>query len=209
MPKTAGDATCSMLCAVPGLVVLSDPLDSNEKHATFWEREDEVGGKLLAMNIRRLPAWALSAAHHRAAHGLHDDPGPQPLASADEMAESTDPDDMMRWMTDGVRFPVAVWLRAEHLEEDVLGLLERLGARSPEAEAAVRGVGRVNTQIYERDLDRWFTAAQLRRMYERNPGWTAVERAAYGDTLLRGSGRAARPAARDRGSRARRRSDGS
>ena len=56
LPKTAGDATCSMLVAVPGLVQFADRPDSNDKHIPFFGREAEVAGKLLAMNIRRQPA---------------------------------------------------------------------------------------------------------------------------------------------------------
>jgi hypothetical protein len=71
MPKTGGDATYQMFAAVPGLIRFSDPLDSNDKHASFWERESEVAGKQLVMNIRRLPAWTLSAAHQTATVGVY------------------------------------------------------------------------------------------------------------------------------------------
>lgn len=183
MPKTAGDATYSMLASVPGLVLASDPPRSNQKHVTFWEREAEVTGKLLVMNIRRLPAWALSAAHHKAASGLHPDFRPLPLDSAEEMAESTDPGQMLRWMTDSWRFPIDRWLRAEFLQQDVLELISELGELTPEARLRLEAVGRVNERSYERRLRRWFDDAQIRRMYARNPDWAQVEREVYGDLL--------------------------
>jgi hypothetical protein len=183
MPKTGGDATHAMFAAVPGLVRFSDPLDSNDKHLGFWAREEDVAGKLLVMNIRRLPAWSLSAGHHKAIVGVHPEFEPLPLASAEEMADSTEADDMLRWLTGGEDFTVDRWLRTECLEEDVLELLGELDALTPQARERVRSIGRVSEQAYERDLARRFTSAQIRRMYERNPGWAEVERKAYGALL--------------------------
>src|SRR2546421_418081 len=133
LPKCAGDATTLMLAAVPGLVQFADPSSSNDKHIPFFGREAEVAGKLLAMNIRRLPAWAVSAAQHRARHGVYPDYQPAALDSADQMTSRTDPDDLLRWMTDHGRFSVGKWLRVERLQHDVLELLEELGKLTPQA----------------------------------------------------------------------------
>ena len=80
-----------MFAAVPGLVLYQAPLDSNEKHDGFWVHADAIKGKLRAMNIRRLPSWILSIAHHKAISGIHPDYEPLPMASIEEMAEDTDP----------------------------------------------------------------------------------------------------------------------
>jgi hypothetical protein len=181
LPKAAGDATYAMLTAVPGLAQFADPPDSNDKHLPFFAREDEIAGKLRVMNIRRLPAWALSAAHHRARHGLNPDYVALPLESADEIASKTDADDLLRWMTDHDRLAVEHWLRAEALEQDLLALLEQLGVATPEVRRRVLAVGRVNEGSYDRKLERNFTPAQIRRLYELNPGWAAVERRVYGE----------------------------
>jgi hypothetical protein len=181
LPKTAGDATHAMLSAVPGLVQFADPPGSNDKHLPFFAREQEIAGRLLVMNIRRLPAWALSAAHHRAAHGVHPDYAPSPLQTPDEIASQTDPDDLLRWMTDHGRLAVQRWIRAEHLERDVLGLLDELGVLTAPVRERVLAVGRVNAAEYDRDLDHWFTPAQIRRLYECNPAWAEIEREVYGD----------------------------
>ena len=69
LPKAAGAATQQMLEAVPGMVEWADSQDTNAKHDPFWRHTDAVAGKLLVMNIRRLPSWALSIAHHRAVAG--------------------------------------------------------------------------------------------------------------------------------------------
>lgn len=191
LPKTGGDATRAMLTSVPGLVEFADPPDSNDKHMPFFGRETELAGRLLVMNIRRLPAWALSGAHHKAAHGVHPDYRPQPLESPDEIASRTDADDLLRWMTDHGRFAVDRWLRMESLERDVLALLAELGADTAEARRAVLAVGRVNEGSYDRDLGSSFTEEQIRRLYELNPAWAGIEREVYGD-LLYESARVAR-----------------
>src|SRR5947209_3322396 len=169
-----------MLLAVPGLVQFADPLDSNDKHTPFFGREAEVSGKLLAMNIRRLPAWALSGAQHKARHGVHPDYRPEPLESFEEISGRTDADDLLRWMTDHGRFRVETWLRAERLEEDVLGLLERLGELTPAVREAVLAVGRVNQGGYPAGLVEEFTPEQIARLYALNPEWAGVERRVYG-----------------------------
>ncbi len=183
LPKTAGDATARMFAVVPGLVCFADPADSNDKHLPFFAREPEVTGKLLVMNIRRLPAWMLSGAQHKSAHGVHPEYRPMPLQTPDEIAEQTDADDLLRWMTDHGRFAVDRWLRAELLPVDLLSLLSELGVLTNAVEERVRAVGWVNAGDYDHRLDRRFTVAQIRRMYERNPDWAAIEREVYGDVV--------------------------
>jgi hypothetical protein len=177
LPKTAGDATRAMFCAVPGLIEFADPVDSNDKHMPFFGREDEVAGRLLVMNIRRLPSWAVSGAQHKARHGVHPDYLPAPLESAEQIASRTDADDLLRWMTDHGRFAVDRWLRMEFLGDDVLALLDELGEGGPEVERAVRDVGRVNQGSYTERLE--LSSAQVARLYELNPVWASVERRVY------------------------------
>lgn len=184
LPKTGGDATYAMLAAVPGLVWFADRPESNDKHLPFFAREPEVAGKLLVMNIRRLPAWALSAGHHRAVHGVHPEYRPLPLETAEQIASKTDADDLLRWMTDHGRFTVDRWLRTELLEHDVIELVTELGALTEEVAGRIRAVGRVNVGSYERDLSRHFTPEQVRWLYDRNPRWAGIERRVYGDALF-------------------------
>lgn len=130
-----------MLEAVPGLVHHADPIDSNDKHDTFWQREGEIAGRLRVMNIRRLPAWVLSAAHHKAESGLWPEYQPLPMPSVEEMAQGTDPDDLLRWMADGRRLAVERWLRTEHLRDDLLALVEEIGAKADDRDR--RAIGSV------------------------------------------------------------------
>jgi hypothetical protein len=183
VPKTGGDTTQAMFESVPGLVVFADPTDSNDKHLAFSNRRELVSGKLLAMNIRRLPAWILSASHHKARSGIHPQCRPLPMPSPREMAENTEGSGALWWMTDGGRIRIDRWLRTEHLLEDVLSLLKDLGAAGPRAARLVGAVGRRNVASYDRDLATRFSAAQIRQMYERNPLWAEIERSAFGNLL--------------------------
>jgi hypothetical protein len=184
LPKTGGDATAAMFAAVPGLVEFADPRDSNDKHMPFFGREAEVSGKLLVMNIRRLPAWALSGAQHKARHGVHPEYTPLPLETVDQITTRTDADDLLRWMTDHGRFEVGRWLRMERLEHDVLALLEELGELSPTARAGIRRVGRVNEGGYPAAAARELTPEKIARLYELNPVWAQVEREVYGSLVI-------------------------
>jgi hypothetical protein len=180
LPKAGGDATHAMLSSVPGLVQFADPLDSNDKHLPFFAREEQLHGKLIVMNIRRLPSWALSAAEHRSRHGVYPDFRPGPRASADEIAGMLDADNLLAWMTDHGRIAVDHWLRMEVLEQDVLHLLATLGVLSAEARAGVAQVGRRNASSYVRDIRARLSDEQVRRLYENNPQWASIERRVYG-----------------------------
>ena len=56
MPKTGGEATRAMFALLPELIVYADESHTFEQHTTFVEREEKVRGKMLALNIRRLPS---------------------------------------------------------------------------------------------------------------------------------------------------------
>lgn len=180
LPKAAGTATQAMFMAVPGLVIYAAPIDSNDKHDAFWQHEEAIEGKLRVMNIRRLPSFVLSNAHHKAVSGLWPDFKPLPMPSVEEMVENRGPDDMLRWMTDGPRLPVERWLRTENLTDDVLELVDEVGALSRKARKAVASVPWVG-KPYDHKVTTAFGPDDVRRMYERNPGWAEVERAVYGE----------------------------
>ncbi len=183
LPKAAGTATQAMLEAVPGLVSHAAPIDSNDKHDAFWQHEDAIAGRLRVMNLRRLPSWLLSAANHKAMSGLWPDFEPLPMPGVEELVASTDPDDMLRWMTDGPRMPVQRWLRTEHLNEDVLALLDELGVADRDARAAVGSVPWVG-KAYDHEVENAFTAAEVTAMYARNPAWAEIEREVYGGLTI-------------------------
>ena len=184
LEKTGGDATLQLFEQVPQLVRFADPVDAHDKHRSFAAREAEVRGKVLALNLRRLPTWILSKAQHAARHGTHPDYAPWYMASPHEMASSTEPDERLAAFTGGGRFQVDRWLRTEHLAEDFLSFVAELGPVSKAQRRAITDLARVHgsaTQGYDHRIEHWFTLAQVRAMYERNPVWAALEHRLYGD----------------------------
>ncbi len=179
LPKTAGSATTELFRLFPELIVSGDFEDTNDKHDPFAARADAIRGKTLAMNLRRLPAWVLSRAQHVARWGIYPDYQPIPMATPDELATSSFPDDRLSLYTDNGRFMIDHWLRAEWLSEDFLLFISEFTELTEEQRKAVRELGPVNTHEYEHQTERWFTAEQIATLYERNPVWAALERQLY------------------------------
>jgi hypothetical protein len=183
LPKTAGNATLRMWHLFPKLIVHADGGDSHSTHDPFIQRLDARRPYRLILNIRRLPAWNLSHAVHEARGGLYPDYQPRPMATRAEIAERSYGDDMLELFTDGWRLEIDHWLRQEFLEMDFYAMLQQVTDISEQQRQAIRNVGWVNGQQYDHRYDRWFTPAQIIRMYEQNPRWAAIERRAYGYTL--------------------------
>jgi hypothetical protein len=183
LPKTGGDATLELFRIFPGLILHADPADSQDKHTHFDARESEVGGKVLAMNIRRLPTWLLSRAHHATRRGRYPDYKPLPMESPREMAESTLPDQRLSEFTGGGRFGIDRWIRMESLTEDFLAFISEFTDPSEEERARVVDLGRVNVLQYDHEIEHWFDEEQIREMYRRNPIWAGVERKRFGNLL--------------------------
>ena len=183
LPKTGGMATERMFRLFPGLVLFADPDDTDEKHATFRARRRMLDGKLLAMNLRRLPSWVLSRAQYVSREGIWPDYEPIPMAPAQELAESSFPDSRIHLYTDDGRFAIERWMRTEFLAEDFLRFVSELTEVTNDQQDAVRALEPVNRQEYDHRPETWFTAAQVRRMYERNPAWAAIEGELYGGLL--------------------------
>ena len=180
LPKTGGSATLELFRLFPELIVLGDFEESNAKHTLFAERAGQVTGKLLALNFRRLPFWVLSRAQHVARWGIYPDYVPIPMASSEELTESDFPDTRIDLYTDGGRFRIDHWIRMEYLKEDFLAFVSELGEVTDERRASVLALPMVNAHQYDHELESWFTADQIARMYERNPAWAALEDELYG-----------------------------
>jgi hypothetical protein len=181
LPKTGGEATRTMFEQFPELIEYSAPRHSVEQHATFAEREEEVRGKLLALNIRRLPAWVLSREQHRARWGQHPDYKPLPMDPPEKLAESSFPDYRLSGFLQNGRFPIHRWLRNEMLAEDFVAFMTEITDGQVNVAERIAGVGRVNTNEYNREIADWFTDDQVSRLYENNPVWASIEREVYGE----------------------------
>jgi hypothetical protein len=184
LPKTGGEATRSMFDLFPDLIVFADPRGTNEVHTTFDARPGEVKGKLLAMNIRRLPAWILSREQHKARWGLHPERVPIPMDSPDEMAASTFPDYRLSTFLANGRFRIDRWLRTEQLGDDFVDFISDFTEVPGDARERIAEIGSVNANEYEHELGRWFTPGQTVRLYANNPVWAEIEKQVYGATLV-------------------------
>jgi hypothetical protein len=181
LPKAGGSTTQELFRVFPELILFADPDDTDDKHTLFRDREDQIRGKLLAMNIRRLPAWVLSRAQHVARWGIWPDYVPIPMDSPKALSESSFPDMRLGSYTDDGRLDIDRWLRTEALAEDFLAFVSEFCEVGDERRARVHDLQPLNTQSYDREVDNWFTAAQIRTMYERNPVWAGLEQRLYGD----------------------------
>ena len=181
LPKTAGSATLELFRLFPELIEFADLDPGNAKHSTFKQREQEVAGRMLAMNLRRLPFWVLSRAQHVSRWGVYPDYQPIPMASPQELSESDFPDDRIALYTDGGRFRIDRWLRVEHLADDFVEFVSELTEVTPAQRDSVSRLPFVNAHEYDHELGTWFTPEQIERMYARNPVWAGLEQELYGD----------------------------
>jgi hypothetical protein len=181
LPKTAGSATVAMFHACDDLVRFADSPEDVDAHVRFRERPEQIEGKVLVLNIRRLPAWVISRAYYVSRHGVYPDFEPIPLPGAKALAESSFPDGRLALFTDDGRLGIDRWLRAESLADDLLSFVAELRGVTDMERERVRQVGRVNALDYDHEVSRWFTPAQIEQLYRSNPVWAAVEERVYGN----------------------------
>jgi SAM-dependent methyltransferase len=192
LEKTGGDATLDFFLAIPELIRTADPPSSEEKHCSFPEREAEIAGKTLALNIRRLPGWMLSKAHHFAWYGVSPDFQPLPMLSPQQMAESSDGDQRLAAFTGNGRLEIDRWLRMEFLVDDFLAFISELTEVSESKRQQILELAsehRGTPLEYDHAIDHWFNRDQLKTMYENNPVWASVEEELYGMLKTGAAGR--------------------
>ncbi|MFZ0430192.1 MAG: hypothetical protein WAO20_18890 [Acidobacteriota bacterium] len=180
--KTGGDSTARLFQLFPALVVHCDSANDNHKHDPFGARPEEVRGKALVLNIRRLPSWVLSYAHHVAQFGGYPDYRPIALAKGLKvLAEQNIADLHLDDMTSRNQYPVDRWLRLEHLKSDFLDFVQTQIRVSVWKRARISLARKRNIQRYRSDVSYWFDGEAIKTMYEANPRWASVERKVYGD----------------------------
>jgi hypothetical protein len=179
LPKTGGDATLAMFRLFPELILHADDSSTNAKHDPFEAHADEVGGKLLVMNIRPIGSWMLSYAHHIARAGLFPDYTPLPMPSREELAESTVPDAMLSYLLGNGRFRVDRWFRTEHLRKDFERFVCEFTHVSGACRRAISNFPYLNAMSYDHDVSKWLSPGAVQGLYARNPLWAACEEEAY------------------------------
>jgi hypothetical protein len=181
MQKTGGSATLAMFRQFPELIVFADPADDEDKHSSFGAREELVAGKIRVCNVRRLPAYQLSWAVWRARPG--NQVGRTAMESPHEISELPRGDRRLARITNDGKFGVERWFRMEHLSEDFLDFVSELTEVGDERRGQVSRVRAINALDYDHEVRHWFSDAQIKRMYEVNPVWRAIEEKVYGDLV--------------------------
>ena len=183
MGKTAGETTAALFRLFPELIVRADRLGTQEQHTSFLDRRKEIHGKDLALNIRRLPTWMLSYHMHRAKWGVHPKFKPQPMISPLEMAQDDIADRHLSDFIGDGELQIAHWLRVENLAPDFIDFISRYTDVSPQRREQVIGFREINTAVYDRQINHWFTSAHIALMYRSNPRWATIEEAVYGNRI--------------------------
>ncbi|GJM45045.1 MAG: hypothetical protein DHS20C21_18870 [Gemmatimonadota bacterium] len=182
MGKTGGDATWRLFQCVPDLVERAhDPTDP-AKHRRFVE--ENVQGKTLVLNLRRLPSLTLSYVNHARFHGLGPDQPAGTEITPEEALEELRAERVIRNHTDRGNLTIHRWLRMEHLREDFLEFVSTLRPLTSAEVQAVRAVTTKKPMPYDHDPRTFFSPDQIVQLYENSPTWARYEREVYGDLLL-------------------------
>jgi hypothetical protein len=184
LQKTAGDATLGMFQLFPDLILHADPRNVEDKHTSFASRADQLDGKLLVSNMRRLPTWTLSWAHHRARYATRPDGGPVAMNSPQQMVDNARADKRLSYLIDSGRYQVDRWLRMEELAADFSEFISEFTDLTGSDRERIATFDPVNALSYDHEIGHWFTPEQIMKMYENNPLWASVEERVYGDLLL-------------------------
>ncbi|HNX68302.1 MAG TPA: hypothetical protein PLL75_00975 [Candidatus Omnitrophota bacterium] len=194
--KTGGDSTKAMFDLL-GLkdILLAHGKEDPDKHKFFSDHPDLCAGKPRILNIRRLPMWLVSRWNHlyrrdhlqkidreRITEGLV---GMTGKASADQV--------LAPFLDSGIDH----WLRVEYLAEDFIKTLQKFISIPDSVKIKIReirlnrgadialhaakdflGTGYVSAESV---VLRCFSPQDIKRMYDQNPRWAAIERKVYGN----------------------------
>lgn len=176
--KTGGDAVKQILAAVfeAGLEhnFHIDTVFGGFKHRPFTGNEN-----FRVLGIRRLPSMILSMAQHD--HNL----GGRSLWTPEQCASMSHGDVSLAHMTHNHTMQIHMWLRCEHLREDIKELLKRFygEAFTKRFAGIVDNTPTKNKMKYDHDVTHFFSKDQIRQLYLNNPVWAEREIKLYGNTL--------------------------
>jgi hypothetical protein len=179
IPKTGGDAVHMWLAQIEGLQI--DRIDEASKHHFFWQRP--IRRDLYVLSIRKLPFWALSYLHELTHHPAAAQHYGIPIQDAvrPEHALRLTPDHYLLQHQSGGR-KVGVWLRMEHLFDDVVWFIEEhIRPVTFDLRRKLMAVSTKGQRNYNHDVDSFFTPEQIAELYARFPVWAAVEKQIYGE----------------------------
>jgi len=192
-PKCAGTFTEQLLRKYFGddPDIVFDPIDPARViwHQKISRREletgDDLSGRAVICNFRRLPSWISSrVAYETARSGKI---VPAGMAAEGRFFESngaiSSADDYLRRYTER---EVSHWVRSEYIGEDFYrAFSEYLDVRSRVDPGEFRV--KINSTFRNSGGREWLGQAGLDRLYTANPGWAALEKELYGNLLTPGT----------------------
>lgn len=194
IPKTGGDCVHAWLSQLEGVEV--DSITEPRKHQYFWNRG--VVRDLYVLSIRRLPFWALSFLHEVSRYpdvcreyGIPPGKAVRPehafLLKADEI--------LLQYQAFGR--PIGVWLRMEHLFDDVVQFIdEHVQPVTPELHQRLLAVPTKGQRSYNHNIHAFFSAKQIDALYAKFSVWATVEKMVYGSLYSANGSSDARPTPR-------------
>jgi len=188
--KSAGDTTHNLFNVFKPYLKRIDPPGQAAKHSPFSRCLEDIKGKSLALNIRRLPCYILGKViHHRVkpkkkdyldlnsdfkAHfGNYDECGLTRL--------STLPDTMLNAYTMDGNLKIDHWLRTESLRWDFTDFISKFFDISAEQYKGIFSVPGKGGHWYNHNIFDFFSRDEIKQMYENNSFWATVEKQVYGN----------------------------
>ena len=211
IPRTGGDITSELFRVVDKslgghFISKRDPMGSHSKHDTF---DPEAEGKLLVLNIRRLPSFMMSWIVMCAGCLREEDSilphrggvwpkferlpvpsklqllnpiesyGPEYFRKLYSSSFATLPDSLLEQYI-GSR-TINIWLRLEHLREDFVQFMKQIEVTNPRTLKRIRRRKfRAKKPIgYNHSVEEYFSKDEIAILYKNNPTWAAIEAKVY------------------------------
>lgn len=200
--KTGGDSVHEMFRVISRHTIYRDAIDMPEKHLNFYKNEERLGYDLTRsrkriMNMRRLPSWMLSFAHHK--QRSHSIPVLKEVLLRGRVLFESDIEvspamegasDFREVRVDAILEEfmcgrIDRWLRTECLADDFITVMREFVPINASEEEEIRRI-RINVSPnYNRDVFASFSPEELETIYRKCPSWAGIEKEVYGDVLTK------------------------
>ena len=186
--KTGGDATHAYFSYFKNILKLEiDDTTQHRKHQALFERGVNHEGKLLILNIRRLPYFILSQVHHHSMQNKIDfvnDIIYSLEKTINGYAIGTLANYYINFYTKNGSLKIDRWFRCEYLLDDFADfIMEYVDIPRDKLITKLSKIPTKVRLVYALDLNYYWEPKHLKLMYENNPLWTVIEEQCYGNLL--------------------------
>jgi hypothetical protein len=182
--KTGGNSVKLMFDVLVQLNLEKDDLSDPKKHNYFDSREKALQqsfkNKKKIMNIRRLPSWILSFAHHRERHDNY--PLQKDKLLQGMVREIQADEEIIRWIK-SAGGSIDHWLRTEYLTEDFIDVISSFASITEQQMQQIRSIHKTRA-YYNKKVRDWFTNDELKKIYGCCPVWSSLEEELYVGLLI-------------------------